>query len=66
MNYIKSLEQQLKDQQIIRQEISDYITNNLVYLQSSKFHVDTTIQTWEVREWLRKIYADLNQPTGGK
>ena len=61
MNYIKSLEQQLKDQKIIRQQISDYITNNLVYLQSSKFHKDTTIQTWEVNEMLRKIYSDLNQ-----
>ena len=59
MNYIKALEKENSELRvkIVQSDVS--MTDFMKYLQSSKFHNDTTIQTSEVFNFLQNLRNDL-------
>lgn len=55
MNYIKQLQETIQETSNNLEEQKDNINTFLKYLNSSKFHNDTTIQVHEVYNFLLQI-----------
>ena len=55
MNYIQQLKNTIEENTANLTEQKEIINNFLKYLGSSKFHNDTTIQVWEVYDFLLQI-----------
>ena len=67
MNYIKQLQQESNDYAHRLNRLDYEIVDFMRFLQSSKFHDDTTIQTHDVQSKLqtfRNIVLDLNNQEG--
>lgn len=60
MNYIKQLQEKIQNTNGIKEDIKDDIKNFRYYLSLDKFKNDTTIQVWEVRDFLHLINKKIN------
>lgn len=59
MNYIKQLQSEIVESSTRRDDAVEKITDFLIYLQSSKFHANPTIQVNEVTRFLLELRINL-------
>ena len=60
MNYIQQLKNTIEETTNNLNEQKEIINNFLKYLGSSKFHNDTTIQVWEVKDLLLTLRNNIS------
>ena len=63
MNYIKLLESQTEDMSLRLTEYAFFIRDIEIYLQSSKFHNDNTVNVndilMRIQEFKNKVYSEV-------
>ena len=59
MNYIKKLQETVKMKQSSLMYIDDQVLDLIIYLQSSKFNEDTTVQVADVLRRLQGVRSEL-------
>tara|TARA_R110000787_G_scaffold110802_2_gene219462 strand:+ start:488 stop:718 length:231 start_codon:yes stop_codon:yes gene_type:complete len=59
MNYIHKLQETVKMKDTSLDYIDEKVVDLMMHLQSSKFHIDPTIQVADVLRWLEPIRSEL-------